>query len=34
MPLIAVRANSEAGVFEAKPERNSSALILKWADFI
>ena len=34
MPLIAVRANSEEGVFEAKAERNNSTLIIKWAPFI
>ena len=34
MPLIAVRANSEGGVFEAKAERNNSTLIIKWAPFI
>ena len=34
MPLIAVRANSEGGVFEANEERNSSTLIIKWAPFI
>ena len=34
MLLIAVRANSEEGVFEANEERNSSTLSIKWAPFI
>ena len=34
MRLIAVRPNSERGLFEAKAKRNISPMVANWASFI